>query len=283
MDVGANIGLTACVLSQFASTVHAFEPHPAVYATLVKNVTENNLAQVKVHNCAIGAEPGTVRFAGGSAYGFVSEDGAHEVAVETVDDFVKANAIERVDFIKIDVEGFEPNVLKGACATIERFNPIIYMEFNSWALLSQGRTNPLSFLSDIFGEFEAVYVAAESGQFEAKPALAVLHDNLAFHGSVNDLILLKRSRPLKLPPAPLTLMVPEVIDPSLEIKALKDQIVALNEQAAALEEEAVCLKTQIATIQNSTSWRVTAPLRRVKRAISWSRLPQATNLGPLQG
>ena len=51
----------------------------------------------------------------------------------TIDNFVKLNQLARIDFIKIDVEGYEYKVLKGAIETIKKFSPTIILEFNQYS------------------------------------------------------------------------------------------------------------------------------------------------------
>ncbi|TWT93514.1 hypothetical protein Pla100_40320 [Neorhodopirellula pilleata] len=54
-----------------------------------------------------------------------------QVDVLTLDDFVRSQAVDRIDLIKIDVEGYELNVLRGAKESLERFRPSIILEVNS--------------------------------------------------------------------------------------------------------------------------------------------------------
>ena len=55
-------------------------------------------------------------------------------------------ALDRVDFIKIDVEGFEQDVLQGMPVTVNRFAPFIFIEFNSFALTQFRNVSPRSVL-----------------------------------------------------------------------------------------------------------------------------------------
>ena len=127
LDVGANAGeYSQLLVDHFPkATVHAFEPHPRTYETLKKNMKPN----MKCHPVALGAENGVFNL-----YDRGGDDGgiraslakealetvqskpltAYSVTVSTVDDFVKEHSISTIDFIKIDTEGFEMDVLKGA-------------------------------------------------------------------------------------------------------------------------------------------------------------------------
>jgi FkbM family methyltransferase len=193
-DIGANIGLTACIFSPKAAAVYAFEPNPPVFRLLEENVRANALDNVRPFALAIGAEPGTTHFNGESAFGYMTANtGAPKVRVETIDRLVDQLRITRLDFLKIDVEGFEPAVLAGAEATIKRFNPVIYMEFNAFCLMHNGRFNPFDFAESLQANYARVDIMRESGPESAPKSSAVLvHENLFKYGSVNDLVLRAR-------------------------------------------------------------------------------------------
>lgn len=120
-DVGANIGLTAMIFAKKAGRVHAFEPSPRALHMLRRNV--GGIANVEIHAVAISDTPGTLHFdekaaLDGSA---VSETGAMSVPAITLDSL----GID-ADFIKIDVEGFEEQVLRGAMGQLARGIPVMF-------------------------------------------------------------------------------------------------------------------------------------------------------------
>ena len=79
----------------------------------------------------------------GSGWGFLSEElGGVDVSVTTVDEAVSALELDRVDFIKIDVEGGELGVLQGASNTLLRDCPLLVFEVNVFCLWRYGRTLP---------------------------------------------------------------------------------------------------------------------------------------------
>lgn len=127
MDVGANAGeYSDLLLARFPQAIiHAFEPHPRTYEALKQNMKTN----VKCHPVALGAENGVFNLydRGGNDGGIrasLAKEAletvqskpltAYSVTVSTVDDFMKEQSISSIDFIKIDTEGFEMDVLKGA-------------------------------------------------------------------------------------------------------------------------------------------------------------------------
>jgi FkbM family methyltransferase len=120
-DVGANIGVFALELSAAGfDSVHAFEPVHSTFMRLVANVGQTN---IKVVNAALGAANGPLVFAitnGSPATNHSVANAAscsgpvERVAVLTLDEYCAAHAISHIDLLKIDVEGMEPCVLRGA-------------------------------------------------------------------------------------------------------------------------------------------------------------------------
>lgn len=206
LDVGANIGLATMAMAATApgrTRLLAVEPSPRNLAHLRRNLAANGLERVEVVAAAAGAEPGVLSFheAGyGAGSHLVSghhlADGAMpavEVPVETLDRVVSSRGLERLDFVKIDVEGFEPDVLAGGAGAIERFRPVVYMEFNSWTLIAYRNLNPREFLEDLVRRFPHVLAFGRTGELEPVSGqhgmLGFLHRNLVEHGCVDDLVL----------------------------------------------------------------------------------------------
>lgn len=129
LDIGANIGVISQALEHSGFKVEAFEPQPEVFALLRKNI------RGPAHNMALADKEGTVKMPapdfdeeynfGSAACGTVSKNrGGVQVPVRTLDSYNFNN----VGVIKIDVEGFEERVLRGAAETIRRCKPILYLE-----------------------------------------------------------------------------------------------------------------------------------------------------------
>jgi FkbM family methyltransferase len=130
-DVGANVGRWSLEASRLAphGRVHAFEPHPAAFAELVRAVSGRN---VSCHPVALGSAPGRAELHFDpeltvlsslherNLEGFgVALDDTVEVEVSTIDAFCDAEGIGAVDLVKIDVEGHELETLRGARASLE--------------------------------------------------------------------------------------------------------------------------------------------------------------------
>lgn len=127
VDVGANIGIYSVHASVAAGPdgkVISFEAHPLTAQVFRENVVLNAATNITLINAAVGAESGTLemlygRGDSGSTHVAVNADRSTvSVPVVTLDDNLAEMGISRVDYLKIDVEGFEPFVLRGARATI---------------------------------------------------------------------------------------------------------------------------------------------------------------------
>lgn len=121
VDVGANIGEVAIVFSQrvAAGRVLAFEPHPRVFQYLLGNLALNQCGNVTARNLALGAAAGVVRMSDDKRDDMnrITQSGAIEIPCSTLDAELPA---EPVAFLKIDVEGSELAVLRGATGTLAR-------------------------------------------------------------------------------------------------------------------------------------------------------------------
>lgn len=146
MDIGAAVGHTSRKMRRRSprSRVIAFEPNPANWPHFEK--TNGADRQIELIKAAVGDQKGTVRFstaqkieategkwasfAGGSSIGKVSAEGDIEVPVVTIDDLLRERQEGEVVFCKIDVQGYEANVLKGAHRAIqERRIKLLLIEF----------------------------------------------------------------------------------------------------------------------------------------------------------
>ena len=147
IDVGANVGWHTLLMAarvREEGRVLAFEPNPTVRQRLCEAIELNRLAQVSVHDCALSDTSGRVRFNAPMASdpragtgciagrpGSSETDCMVEVRCETLDNVLQSTELARVDFIKIDVEGWEWNVLRGASATLQRYRPHIVFEYDA--------------------------------------------------------------------------------------------------------------------------------------------------------
>jgi FkbM family methyltransferase len=111
VDAGAHCGLWTRVMAHCFGAVTASEPLPVHYDCLKRNT--RGLRNVRLHQCALGAQPGAVNVApvrDNTGAAAVSLHGRVEAKVATLDSF----AVTELDFRKIDCEGFEYFVIQGA-------------------------------------------------------------------------------------------------------------------------------------------------------------------------
>lgn len=148
MDIGTNIGY---VLLNFARIVgnsgfvFGFEPNPLTYNKCMENISLNDFSNIKVSNIGLGRETREeiliVPYSRnrGEAYIVSTDppDAGIKVAITTLDRFVKENQIAKIDLIKIDVEGYEFNVLNGAKETLKKYKPKLFIEVDDNLLKRQ--------------------------------------------------------------------------------------------------------------------------------------------------
>ena len=140
-DVGANIGYYsiyfATVLGPEAR-VFSFEPYPPNYQRLCRHVEMNGLGD-RIAPYAIGfsdrRRTGQMHVRGlnsGSAnLNFERDEGGEVVELTTLDEFWRAHQQPRIDFLKIDIEGHEAGMLRGAEATVAANKPLLLIELDA--------------------------------------------------------------------------------------------------------------------------------------------------------
>lgn len=275
LDVGANIGLTACALSQFCEKVSGIEPVPRTFGYLQRNTS--NLPNVKIFKHALGSSEGIVRMQGypdflagsfiADAYEIPNDNHfLEEVAVKRLDDCFPSLGLDRIDLMKVDVEGFELEVFEGGRQVIGDFKPMAFLEMNHWCLNIFRRISLPEFRERLLAVFPVLY-AMDGDEFvdfaEEGNLHRIYHGHLVEHrfanlvagfdrdeivGRLTTLCSAERMRRMTAPPPE-----PEIDYAALEIAALRDDLA----RAAARVEE----------LEKSTSWRLTAPLRAAKKII----------------
>lgn len=142
LDVGANVGAHALVMARRAGPsgrVLAFEPHPRLARRLRENVGLNGYRNVTVVEAAVSDADGEARFFGFRPGAFrqgisslvPDERTGEEMRVRTVDGarIAERFALERLDLVKIDVEGHDAVVVRALLETIVRHRPLVIFEF----------------------------------------------------------------------------------------------------------------------------------------------------------
>ena len=143
VDIGANFGIYSIIASKLIGEkgkVYSFEPNKNEVKKFNKNLKLNRAYtnNINLIEKAVGSYSGKTSFfipeSYKGAYGSIKKPNISEnclkveLPITSIDEFVKSNDISKIDLIKIDVEGNELDVLKGAIKSIHKFKPIILME-----------------------------------------------------------------------------------------------------------------------------------------------------------
>lgn len=149
IDAGACLGVYTLLASRLVGPggrVFAFEPAAESFAALERNTGLNALPNVCSFRLALSDRAGTdllYHYVDQGCHSLgapVGEDGSfEEIRTATLDEVLEQAAVEEVDVIKLDVEGSEESVLRGAVRTIRRSRPLVIFEVNSLAASRQGR------------------------------------------------------------------------------------------------------------------------------------------------
>lgn len=137
IDIGANIGEYSLVISKNKNAIsYAFEPVNKTITLMKKNVEINNLNnKIKLHKIILsdndGSEKITTNLFGRNHISNRNNKNSKTVKSQRLDSFIKEKNMKNIDFIKIDVEGAEIKVLKGAIESIKKFKPKVIIEINN--------------------------------------------------------------------------------------------------------------------------------------------------------
>jgi len=181
LDIGAHIGCHSIAYAKINpnAIIHSFEMQTEMFYYLKMNLEDNNISNVKIYNNAVGNYEGEfeteIKLRDGGYYKpvqYFTNDkfnfgglglgiGGEKVKMIKIDDL----HLDRCDFIKIDVEGFEYGVLLGAIETIKKYKPIIFYEYADKnmtpemcdiARIPYGHYNPKSILCELgYNDFDS--------------------------------------------------------------------------------------------------------------------------------
>jgi FkbM family methyltransferase len=142
LDVGANVGHHSIFASKYYSNVISFEPFPDFYQQILNQIELNGIKNIKAYNIALSDKNDALLYyapkqdqENKGTGSFVKDYNSGLVAslylkLVQGDDFLVNNAIGDVGVIKIDVEGFENQVILGLNKTIEANRPVVIFEFS---------------------------------------------------------------------------------------------------------------------------------------------------------
>ena len=157
VDIGANIGyftMLASTLVEEDGKIIAFEPGETNCKLVTNSMHANNFANIELHQLAVSNEEKFLNYHGGGATsnGYVSEASdqssyAKLVKAVALDDFLINE--ERLDVIKMDIEGAEGQALAGMKQVIQKFRPTIFTEFSPTLLKDVSQVEPEDYLAEL--------------------------------------------------------------------------------------------------------------------------------------
>lgn len=209
-DIGANVGYYSVLFAQLAPNGRVVSFEPTSTAEMLRaNLDHNSISNVDIHKVALGATTGVqedriFRLWGG-------EGDVAEYPFYRFDDFVAEHSPSRIDCLKIDVDSFDFEVLRGAEQTLQRHNPVIVIELNH-ALAKRNQSAGEAF--------------AWLARLGYRQALVLDHDNF----------VLQRDRPYGDGAAALTLLFPAPLRFDESLDTIPGSEVASPLRVAAIQD-----------------------------------------------
>lgn len=168
VDIGANNGFYSLFVASLSpkSVIYSFEPVPGTFKRLVRNLEINNFRNAHIFNLALGSKEGDALISISSI-----EDGLNSLKeIESVESKIPVHMStldnilypRKIDIIKIDVEGYEEEVLKGAKKTINE-NKNIKIIFEHNRVFSGNSDNGINFLTDLGFNIYSIHYANDKG------------------------------------------------------------------------------------------------------------------------
>lgn len=151
IDIGANIGYFSLLSANLVGPggqVHSFEPYPGYVERFKLSLAQNNFSNIRLNEFALSNRKETHKLYKGLSSARMHKWSHEDPVYNQVHDEIEVNCVsldeyaqkflERVDFIKIDVDGYEARILKGAHETIQKYKPIVLIELFESALRDAG-------------------------------------------------------------------------------------------------------------------------------------------------
>lgn len=151
IDVGANNGMVSMRLAQRVGVrgrVLSFEPHPGNFRRLEHNLSLNDLPHVSAFHLGLGEDSGQAAMLSVDKFNLGMHrivpdrsDGAQPadmIELTTLDSVCERHGLDRLDWVKIDVEGYELKVLRGGLRALEELRPRLFVEVDDAHLRDQG-------------------------------------------------------------------------------------------------------------------------------------------------
>lgn len=145
-DIGAHFGMFSLLAASYRAQVLALEPSPMAVAVLKRNIDANRYREkIAVIPCAASSSSSRIPMVSTGPFsdGYLAFDDTKPGSEQTYIDAVTVDEITKRHWIpthvKIDVEGFEEQVLRGAKETLTRFSPMLFIELHNEKITAMGR------------------------------------------------------------------------------------------------------------------------------------------------
>jgi FkbM family methyltransferase len=199
-DLGANFGYYAIAIASKLRgncRIYAFEPNPPTMRRFRRNIELNSIRGVFPQDAGLSDAPGyaqVVDRSGNSGASYLDKTlaapaGSPRIPITTLDSFIEHHPIDRLDLIKMDIEGAELRALQGGAETLRTFKPAILIELNPGTYQREGYSvgDVMVFLEDLGYEI-----------FTIKPRARVTRDHLPAQCAIVNAVC--RPIPGRLPP-----------------------------------------------------------------------------------
>lgn len=205
LDIGANVGLSTLILCARCPTgrVYAFEPNPSLNGYLEQNLNKNGFKQATVVPAALGSGHGTASLVvsassegfdyGGGMVRTGLPDSAHSISVPLLDldTWAIQEQLSRIDFIKVDAEGFEMEILRGGMRTLRHYRPNVAIEFFPQKLRQVEEDSDHKLITHLIETFPFVYLVDRfTGKAIRVRSAAQLRGQMMTGHGVEDLLCL---------------------------------------------------------------------------------------------
>lgn len=159
-DIGAHVGFYSLLASELVGKtgkVFAFEPLQRNIFYLEKHIEINKRENVKIIKAAVSDKSGTVSLSDDceSSYARIEDGGKVKVKAVVIDNLVNNGKLPVPDAIKIDVEGAEFSVLKGAYSVIKKYKPVIFLSIHRF--IDRDHKDCCDFLAELDYKLEPIF------------------------------------------------------------------------------------------------------------------------------
>lgn len=159
VDIGANIGYYALQEARKVKQVIAIEPTPQSYKTILANIVLNGYRNMETYQLAIGDREGMagLKVSAACNWNRISDKGDMQVPMTTLDKFLNGR---KVDYVRMDVEGYEMSILKGMEHTLKTCRPRMFIEVHRDMLKAYGSSQRelMEYLASMDYRIEKSYI-----------------------------------------------------------------------------------------------------------------------------